>query len=65
MPWRCPACGTVLQHAEALPNPAVTYRCSVCRLELHSDADSGKMAVVPLPDEKPQTVSTKRRPRLS
>jgi len=54
MPWRCPACGTPIHHTEDLPNPAVTYRCPVCRLELHRDPETGKMVVAPLPDEKPK-----------
>jgi hypothetical protein len=29
------------------------YRCQVCRLELRVDADTGRLAVVPLPDDKP------------
>jgi rubredoxin len=51
MPWRCPACGTPIHHTEALPNPAVTYRCQVCRIELRLDDETGKLAVVPFPEE--------------
>jgi rubredoxin len=58
IPWRCPACGTPIHHAEALPNPAVTYRCQVCRLELSVDADTGRLAVVPLADEHQRTLRT-------
>jgi hypothetical protein len=51
MPWKCPACGSPIQHTEDIPNPAVTYRCSVCRLELRVTPDTSKLAVVPIPDD--------------
>ncbi len=57
MPWRCPACEAVIQHADALPNPAVTYRCQVCRLELRVDPDTEKMVAIPLQDEKPPSAA--------
>jgi len=50
MPWQCPACASPIHHTETLPNPAVTYRCQVCRLELRADA-GGKLAVVPFHDD--------------
>ena len=58
--WRCPACGTPIHHTEALPNPAVTYRCQVCRLELSVNANTGRLAVVPLADENHHTTRTHR-----
>jgi hypothetical protein len=39
MPWRCPGCGTPIQHNpdEARPRFGVRYRCYLCRLELVMD----------------------------
>ena len=48
MPWRCPACETVIQHREAEPQPKSVYRCPVCRLELVRDAQSGKLTLAPV-----------------
>jgi hypothetical protein len=50
MPWRCPACQSLIQlgPAEDRPQPRTVYRCSVCRLELTLDADTGRLDVPPL-----------------
>jgi rubredoxin len=64
MTWNCPACGTSIHHVEDIPNPAVTYRCQVCRLELRVNNDTGKMVVVPLTaaaDDKTPPVARRRR----
>jgi rubredoxin len=51
MPWTCPACGTIVPHREETVGQRVTYRCSVCRLELVADVDSSEMTVAPLPPD--------------
>lgn len=50
MPWRCPACQSPIQlgPADDRPQPRTVYRCSVCRLELTLDADTGRLDVPPL-----------------
>jgi rubredoxin len=52
MPWKCPACGSLIQHTENIPNPAVTYRCQICRLELRMDPETNKLVVVPLHEDE-------------
>jgi rubredoxin len=58
MPWRCPACQTHIRHSEIeeQPRPGQLYRCSICRLELLLDEQSGRLTVAPMrgdaPDEK-------------
>ena len=51
MPWTCPACQNTIRQSEAetLPRVGVTYRCSVCRLELVFDPRDAKMTLAPLP----------------
>jgi rubredoxin len=49
MSWKCPACGSLIQHHEEAPRPNVVYRCNVCRLELVVDPETGKMTLAPLP----------------
>jgi hypothetical protein len=61
MPWRCPACLSVIRHDDlALPHPRSVYRCHVCRLELTFDAITQKLIVAPLEDE-PKTKPDRRR----
>ena len=47
MPWRCPACRTVIRHNpfEDVPHVGVDYRCHVCRLELELDPDTERLEV--------------------
>jgi hypothetical protein len=52
MPWRCPACSTVIRQPESIatvPRSGIVYRCPVCRLELVVDENTGKLTVAPLP----------------
>ena len=51
MPWTCPACQNTIRQSEGetLPRVGVTYRCSVCRLELVFDPRDAKMTLAPLP----------------
>jgi hypothetical protein len=50
VPWRCPACRTVIQHNpfEDRPRTGEIYRCHVCRLSLEFHAGSDKLIVAPL-----------------
>jgi len=52
MPWRCPACQTQIRHSEteAMPRPAVIYRCHICRLELVIDDEWQRLRVRPFVD---------------
>jgi hypothetical protein len=64
MPWRCPACQTVIEHDQHLPpepRPGVVYRCHICRLELVVDVDSNKLMVARLPDENDRSNDRTRR----
>lgn len=47
MPWKCPACGSVIVHNpdERAPRFGCKYRCHICRLELTFDSPSGRMVV--------------------
>jgi hypothetical protein len=49
MPWRCPACRTVIRHSELEEKPRLgaVYRCAVCRLELVLDPETDKLTVAP------------------
>jgi DNA-directed RNA polymerase subunit RPC12/RpoP len=47
MPWRCPACGTKVQHATELPRSDRVYRCPVCRLQMTFNAVLEKMQPLP------------------
>ena len=49
MSWKCPACQTQLRHDGDRPEPKRIYRCHICRLELVTDATTGKLDVAPLP----------------
>jgi hypothetical protein len=52
MPWRCPACSSVIrqpERGEPVPRVGVVYRCPVCRLELVRDEETGKLTIAPLP----------------
>jgi predicted RNA-binding Zn-ribbon protein involved in translation (DUF1610 family) len=54
MPWRCPACGTVIEHRETemRPSRGALYRCHVCRLELAFDLITERLiATAPRSDE--------------
>jgi hypothetical protein len=55
MPWKCPACSTAISHAaiDAMPQPGVIYRCSVCRLEFVLDRVTKKLTLAPLPSNEP------------
>lgn len=58
MPWRCPACQTVIAHesANTMPSPNIVYRCHVCRLELVVDLSTNKLALAPLdPRDRPES----------
>ena len=50
VPWRCPACRTVIQHNpfEDRPRTGEVYRCHVCRLSLELHTASDKLIVAPL-----------------
>jgi rubredoxin len=48
MQWKCPACGIGIQHHEYAPRPNTTYRCAVCRLDLHFDLTLGRMVLAPV-----------------
>jgi hypothetical protein len=57
MPWRCPACRTVIEHkdAEERPRLDVLYRCHLCRLDLTLDALSGRLTEARNdPDPRPE-----------
>jgi DNA-directed RNA polymerase subunit RPC12/RpoP len=43
MPWRCPACGTKVQHTTDLPRTDRVYRCPICRLQMVFDPVQEKM----------------------
>jgi DNA-directed RNA polymerase subunit RPC12/RpoP len=47
MPWRCPACGTNVQHSTELPRANCVYRCPVCRLQMVFDPLREKMQPLP------------------
>jgi hypothetical protein len=50
MPWRCPACRTVIHHnpLEDRPRSGEIYRCHVCRLSLEFHSATDKLIVAPL-----------------
>ncbi len=54
MPWRCPACQTVIHHHddEEHPHVGVTYRCHVCHVELIPDSNTNLLTVVGQGTEK-------------
>jgi hypothetical protein len=49
MPWRCPACETIIkQHdGEQAPRAGARYRCHVCRLELILSDRSDVLMIAP------------------
>ena len=54
MPWKCPACQTLIQHEDdvsAPPVPGVIYRCHVCRLELVINPTTNKLVLAPMTDQ--------------
>jgi len=55
MPWRCPACRTIVHHFEFEESPrfGVSYRCQVCRLELKLDTRTTELVVAPMREDKP------------
>jgi hypothetical protein len=59
MHWTCPACQNAIRHSATAgaPRPGVTYRCTVCRLELIVDLERTCMTLAPFPadedDERP------------
>jgi len=55
MPWKCPACSTVIRHADAdtAPRVGVTYRCPVCRLELVADEKTHLLTVPQITSDEP------------
>jgi predicted Zn-ribbon and HTH transcriptional regulator len=55
MPWKCPACGTSIQHREDLPRVNVVYRCPICRLELVADLRSRKLMLAPITEANRET----------
>jgi hypothetical protein len=59
MPWKCPACQTLIRPqliaaGEDKPTPGKIYRCTVCRLELVLDPETDALTVTPLRDTKAQ-----------
>ena len=54
MPWKCPACSTLIRQqltaaGHDSPVPGAIYRCDVCRLELVLDVRAHQMTLAPLP----------------
>jgi hypothetical protein len=49
MHWRCPACSTIILHAELDTTPGVgePYRCHLCRVELQFDNSAQRLIVPP------------------
>jgi hypothetical protein len=60
MLWRCPACGSPIQHdmSEARPRFGVRYRCHFCRRDLVMDLAT--ITLVEPPDEALPTNQTQR-----
>jgi hypothetical protein len=55
MPWKCPACSSVIRHIEFedMPRLGAVYRCHVCRIELTADPATGRLIPTPLDDSEP------------
>jgi len=53
MPWRCPACSTIIRHKETerTPRAGTRYRCYVCRIGLEYQTAANKMIVVRSDDD--------------
>jgi hypothetical protein len=49
MPWTCPACQNTIRHSEieTAPRLGITYRCTICRLELVVAPEGSHMALAP------------------
>jgi predicted SprT family Zn-dependent metalloprotease len=47
---KCPACQTLLRRTDHTPQPGLTYRCQVCRLEFIADRETDKLVLRPLPE---------------
>jgi len=60
MSWRCPACATTVQHSANDPRLGVVYRCYICRLDLVTDPETGKMRLAPLTELKKDAPPRKR-----
>ena len=58
MPWRCPACGTSVQHTTALPRADLVYRCPVCRLQMIFNPALEKMQPLPPTGDQGEPSST-------
>jgi hypothetical protein len=63
MPWRCPACGLTVQHSEDIPRIDVIYRCHICRLDLVTDHQTGKMRLAPVPGSREKPAPKKKSPK--
>jgi hypothetical protein len=64
MPWRCPACSTLIRTqlvaaGEDQPVRGKIYRCEVCRLELVLDDRGAQMTVAPLASDDPAPTTKK------
>jgi hypothetical protein len=58
MPWWCPACRRTVIHSQGdeRPDPAETYHCYACRLDLRFDALMDRLAICAYqPDRRPVT----------
>jgi len=65
MPWKCPACGSVLRHNELDPKPRAgeRYRCHICRLSLDFDPNADRLVVTPLEADHQSSLETVERAR--
>ena len=66
MPWKCPACSTLIRQqltaaGHDSPMPGAIYRCDVCRLELVLDLGADQMTLAPLPESADDRPLRKRR----
>jgi hypothetical protein len=66
MPWKCPACSEQIHHApeQEAPQRGTVYRCHICRLELILDGPNGKLTVMPVLRDTPDTASDRAPRRL-
>jgi len=60
--WRCPACSTIILHAEldTAPRGGERYRCHLCRVELQLDNNTQCLMV---PQLEPRTANGGHKPR--
>ena len=64
MPWRCPVCDATVQHTGPLPLEDVVYRCHVCRLDLVTNPETGKMRLAPFDvDTDPDATEPPTKPK--